>query len=494
MDKASPSPARIAAMVAFTMSCFGLLVFLWISFGGAVPLAPQSYRFHAQFDEAALLVDEAEVRISGLTVGHVKSKAYQPAGGVLVEMEIDRPFAPIPADARAVLRQKTLLGQIYVELTPGSPAAPRLPDGGRLAATSVEGTVEIDELIGTFDKPVRRAFQGFTKQAATAIDGNAENLNDALGSLPRFVGHGGDLLEVLDEQKPAVRLLVRNAGTVFDALSKREGELGSLVTNANGFFGALASRNDALAETIRVLPTFLAESKLTVERLQRFATDARPSVRDLIPAARRVKPTIQEMGALAPDLRALFSDLDVLISESDRTLPQGARFLQGRRAGLRGVAQLPARAQPVPLVCQLSAQPGGRLHHGRWREPERGAPGQARRRPPSLPPPVRDHQLARDRDPAHAPGVRPRQRLSRAQLPEALPPAGRSGGGRMQRGGRHQAQPLERQPAMLRAAQVAVQRRADPHARTRRSADRGRAEGQRGHQAGQALTSVRAAR
>lgn len=328
MDKAAPSPARIAAMVAFTMSCFGLLVFLWMSFGGAVPLAPQSYRFHAQFDEAALLVDEAEVRISGLTVGHVKSKAYQPSGGVLVEMEIDRPFAPIPADARAVLRQKTLLGQIYVELTPGSPTAPRLPDGGRLASTSVEGTVEIDELIGTFDKPVRRAFQGFTKEAATAIAGNAENLNDALGSLPRFVGHGGDLLEVVDEQKPAVRLLVRNAGTVFDALSKREGELGSLVDNANGFFGALASRNDALAETIRVLPTFLAESKLTVERLQRFATDARPPVQDLIPAARRVRPAINKMGALAPDLRTLFGDLDVLISESDRTLPEGARFLR----------------------------------------------------------------------------------------------------------------------------------------------------------------------
>jgi virulence factor Mce-like protein len=337
MDKSAPSPARILAMVAFAFSCFGLLVFLWISFGGSVPLAPQSYRFHAQFQEAALLVNEADVRISGLTVGHVKSKDYRPSGGVLVEMDIDPQFAPIPEDTRAILRQKTLLGQVYVELTPGSGTAEPLPDGGTLVSANVEDTVEIDEVIGTFDKPLRRAFQGFMKEAATAIEGNEENLNDALGSLPRFVLHGEDLLRVVDEQEPAVRLLVRNAGEVFDALSTREGELGSLVVNADTFFEALASRDDALAETIAVLPTFLSESRMTVERLERFSNDARPLVQDLTPAARNLKPAIQEMGGLAPDLKRLFGDLDVLIEESDETLPNAARFLRGAEPVFEGL-------------------------------------------------------------------------------------------------------------------------------------------------------------
>jgi virulence factor Mce-like protein len=337
MDKSAPSPLRILAMVAFALSCFGLLLFLWISFGGPVPLAAQSYRFHAQFREAALLVDEADVRISGLTVGRVKSKDYRPSGGVLVEMEVDPEFAPIPADTRAILRQKTLLGQIYVELTPGSASAPALADGGTLPPGAVEDTVEIDEVIGTFDKPLRRDFQGFMREAARAVEGNGENLNDALGTLPRFVLHGEDLLRVVDEQKPAVRLLVSNAGRVFDALSRREGELGSLVVNANAFFEALASRDDALAETISVLPTFLAESRMTVERLERFSTDTRPLVRDLTPAARRLRPAIGEMGDLAPDLRRLFGDLDVLIDESDETLPQASRFLRGAEPVFEGL-------------------------------------------------------------------------------------------------------------------------------------------------------------
>ena len=44
MNKAAPSPGRIAAMVLFTLSVFGLLLFLWLSFGGPVPLRPEGYR------------------------------------------------------------------------------------------------------------------------------------------------------------------------------------------------------------------------------------------------------------------------------------------------------------------------------------------------------------------------------------------------------------------------------------------------------------------
>jgi phospholipid/cholesterol/gamma-HCH transport system substrate-binding protein len=329
MNKEAPSIPRIAAMTAFALSCFGLLIFLWISFGGPTPLKPEAYRFKAYFDEAALLVDEADVRISGLNVGRVKSKELRRQGGTLVEMEVERDFAPIPADTRATLRQKTLLGQVYVELTPGSEEAPRLGEGQTLPRTSVEETTEIDELIGTFDRPTRRAFQGFTREIGRTIEGNEENLNDALGTLPSFVFRGRDLLAAVDRQEPAVQRLVRNAGVTFRALTEREGELRSLIVNANTFFGALASRRDALAETISILPVFLEESRLTFQRLESFATDAHPLVRDLIPVARDIKPTIRNVGRLSPDLRRLFQRLGVVIDESDATLPQARRIIRG---------------------------------------------------------------------------------------------------------------------------------------------------------------------
>ena len=109
MIKDSPSLGRIAAMAGFTLSCFGLLIFLWLSFGGPIPLKPEGYRFEASFREANLLVKEADVRIAGLNVGKVKAKKLE-NGETVAELELFPEYAPIPADTKALLRIKALLG------------------------------------------------------------------------------------------------------------------------------------------------------------------------------------------------------------------------------------------------------------------------------------------------------------------------------------------------------------------------------------------------
>src|SRR5919106_699683 len=93
METRPPTITQLLVAVAFALSCFALLLFLWISFGGPTPLKPKGYRVDVPFDEAS-------------------------------QLAIDDRYAPIPEDARAILRQKTLLGETYVELTPGSPGEP----------------------------------------------------------------------------------------------------------------------------------------------------------------------------------------------------------------------------------------------------------------------------------------------------------------------------------------------------------------------------------
>ncbi len=61
-------------MVAFAASCVGLLLFLWISFGGTIPFAPQGYRFSVEFNQAVQLGAQSDVRISGVSVGKVVSR------------------------------------------------------------------------------------------------------------------------------------------------------------------------------------------------------------------------------------------------------------------------------------------------------------------------------------------------------------------------------------------------------------------------------------
>src|SRR5215208_2413187 len=159
MQKAAPNFGRIALMAGFALSCVALVLFLWLAFGGPVPLKPKGYRVSASFTEAAQLSTEADVRISGVPVGKVK--AIEPdakTGRSLVTMALDAKYSPLPSDAKAMLRQKTLLGETYVELTPGTESARKIPEGGRLRLADVSETVELDEILRTFDPETRTAF------------------------------------------------------------------------------------------------------------------------------------------------------------------------------------------------------------------------------------------------------------------------------------------------------------------------------------------------
>src|SRR3954470_1722276 len=201
MIKEPPSLGRMIAMIVFAMSCFGLVIFLWLSFGGPIPLKPQAYRLTVDVPEAANLANESDVRMSGITIGKVKSKELDKgAVATKLTLDIDPKFAPLPKDTRFILRQKTLLGETYAELTPGDPHKGYLQDGGVIPRPSVEPTVELDEIFSAFDKPTRTAFQRWVAQSAKAIkgtrqnpDSTAQDLNDAFGNLGPFASDGADV-------------------------------------------------------------------------------------------------------------------------------------------------------------------------------------------------------------------------------------------------------------------------------------------------------------
>src|SRR5690349_14930653 len=102
MNKRAPSRIQIALLVAFTLTCFGILIYIWRSFGGPIPLAPKQYQVVAGFHEATSLSDTADVRVSGVRVGRVV-KLGESAGRTQATLQIDPRYAPIPRDTRAIL-------------------------------------------------------------------------------------------------------------------------------------------------------------------------------------------------------------------------------------------------------------------------------------------------------------------------------------------------------------------------------------------------------
>lgn len=328
MNKQVPTLGKLLIMVGFALSCFGLLLFLWLAFGGATPLKPKGYRVEVSFGEATQLAHEADVRISGVPVGKVKAiVANKLTGRSDATIELKPEYAPLPVDARAILRQKTLLGETYVELTPGSPNARKVSDNGRLPTGQVADTVELDEILRAFDPKTREAFQNWIQTQAQALNGRGPDLNAALGNLAPFARDTTKLLEILNSQKAGVRQLVRNTGEVFDALSERDGQLAGLITNSNRVFATTAARDQDLQAAFKALPTFERESQTTLKRLSKFSANANPVVTDLRPAAKQLSPTLQELSAIAPDLKALFRSIDPLVAASKEGLPATTEFL-----------------------------------------------------------------------------------------------------------------------------------------------------------------------
>jgi phospholipid/cholesterol/gamma-HCH transport system substrate-binding protein len=321
MIKQAPRVWQLAVMTAFALSCFGVLLWLWLSFGGTVPLQPQGYRFHVHFPEATQLAQQADVRISGVPVGKVVAIERGPDNRTDATLEMRADYAPVPRDARAMLRTKTILGETFVDLTPGNPRSGMLPDEGTLPHSAVAPTVELDEIFRAFDQPTREAFRTWMQSQAAASAGRGADINAAFAALPEFVSASDALLRELNAQEEAVSRTFAATGDFFDAISERDGQLRSLITDSNRLFRVTAERNREFAAIWEELPRFERESRLTLPRLTRFSEVGKPVAEQLQPAADEMAATFAAMGRQGREFKGFFRRLGPVITASKRGVP-----------------------------------------------------------------------------------------------------------------------------------------------------------------------------
>jgi virulence factor Mce-like protein len=319
--KTTPTPLRLAVMALFAFASFGGGLYLWLAFGGSSPLQTKGYRIHLPVPEATQLALQSDVRISGVNVGKVVKLSGGPGGRTDVTIQLRAKYAPVARDSHAMLRTKTLLGESYVSLTPGHKARGTIPEGGTLKPAQVQPTVELDEILSTFDPQTRRRFETWMQSQADAVSGRGADINAAFGQLPGFAEHFDTLLATLDAQGRAVQKTVSSTGDVFDAISSREGELRSLIVDADRLFSITGRRNQDLAAIFKALPGFERESTKTLPILTRLAKAGDPVVKQLQPAATQLAPTFASLHQLSPEFQGLFGKLNELVDASNKGLP-----------------------------------------------------------------------------------------------------------------------------------------------------------------------------
>lgn len=350
MVKQPPTLGRLLVMAFFALSCFGLLLYLWTSFGGTVPLEGRGYRIKISVAEGVQLSEQADVRISGVPVGRVV-KLVPERGRETATLEIDAKYAPLHTDVRAMLRQKTLLGETFVELTPGSADAPLISEGGTLAVGNAVATTELDEVIRAFVPQTRRDLEHWVTGWARALRGRTQDVSDILGNLAPAAANGASVLGILDAQRRAVSTLVRDSGVVFGALGRREATTRTLITASDDVLAATSARDRELTDTLRILPAFLRELRSTLEVAERAAAEAAPSLAALRPAAPLVRPVLAEAYALAPGLRRLLSEAGPVLDAAATGLPAATATIDAARPLLEILD--PVTRDLVPVVDYL---------------------------------------------------------------------------------------------------------------------------------------------
>jgi phospholipid/cholesterol/gamma-HCH transport system substrate-binding protein len=333
MQKRAPTLGNLLVIVLFALSCFGLLLFMWESFGGPVPLKSKSYRFTIAFPRTLLLAEQSDVRISGVPVGHVVSLKLGKDGRTHATIEIASKYAPIRSDMHAMLRQKTLLGETYVQLIPESRTAPPLKDEGELPNVQVEPSVTLDDVLSAFDTKTRKSFQVWMQSLAESFNHRGEQINASFASLLPFVESANKLVTVLDAQDGALRASIHNTGAVFDALTAREGQFRGLFANGERAIHGAAQASQAFAHAFQLLPPFERNSRGALRSLDSFATDAVPLLDQIRPAEEQLAPLLEATKPFAPQF--------------DQFLTSLGRFTKAAKKGLPTVKQFTKLTEPV---------------------------------------------------------------------------------------------------------------------------------------------------
>jgi phospholipid/cholesterol/gamma-HCH transport system substrate-binding protein len=297
---------EVLGIGAFTVAA-AVVFFYFLTLSGVGVIPRATYTLHVKVPNVVAMSNHADVREAGVQVGSVNGIAVAGDQAALT-LSLERRYAPVYADAQVQIRGKTLAGENYVALDPGSPKTGAIRNGGTLATRGPEAT-QLDQILSTFDAPHRRDVQRILDVLGAGIGGRGADLHGFLGGTADLVNNAAPVSSVLAAEHQQVASLIDDFGRVSDALGRRTADIRKLVTTARSASEAIAARDQQVRATLRALPGFLAQAKMTVSHLGAFSLGATPVMRDLRLATTALVPAVGELRPAASAATAIVHEL-----------------------------------------------------------------------------------------------------------------------------------------------------------------------------------------
>src|SRR5262245_40714553 len=293
--------AIVGLVLAGVFALTVILINQRTSLPGWVPvIGTDRFELKAEFSSAQAVTpgQGQSVDIAGIKVGEITAVNLE-NGHAVVSMEVDNKYAPlIHQDSSMLLRPKTGLNDMVLEVDPGTQASPRVKEGSTIPLASTEPQVNPDEILASLDADTQQFLKLLLANGAEALDpekGRDVQLSNALRRLEPFARDIARINGGLALRRANIARAIHNFQLVSTELGNKDQDVVDFVDSSDAALAAFAREEASIRGTLRELPGTLQETKAALTFANEFGIQSTQAGKKLLPGSQ----------ALGPALRAL---------------------------------------------------------------------------------------------------------------------------------------------------------------------------------------------
>jgi phospholipid/cholesterol/gamma-HCH transport system substrate-binding protein len=265
---------------------------------------------NAEFQTAqAVIAGQGQtVRVSGVEIGDIGAVELK-EGRALVRMDIRPEYKDlVHTNATALLRPKTGLKDMFIQLEPGTKDSPVAKEGWTIPVQATMPDVNPDEILGTLDADTRDYLRLLISDAGRGLKGRGSDLRDLFR---RFEPTHRDLAAVngaVAERRQNLRRLIHALNELNTELASHDDDIAQLVDSSAAVMSSFAAEEQNISSAVGELPSALRQTTDTLGRVESFAEVLGPATQALRPAARALDPANRAIRPFAREVTPLLAD------------------------------------------------------------------------------------------------------------------------------------------------------------------------------------------
>lgn len=282
----------IVAMVVFAAFTGGyVLSHERLTLPGWFPvIGHESFHLKAEFSTAQALTpgQGQSITIAGAKVGEIEAVELH-QGRATVSMELEPRYAKhIYRNATMLMRPKTPLKDMTIQVDPGSPSAGPVRRGETIPLAQTAPDVNFEQFLDSLDGETRSYLKALLAAAGGALNGNGRALSQDFRRFDPITRDLERISKYLEARHKDIAQSIHNFQLIMTAIGGRDKQLSQVIEASNKDFAVFSEEDQAVQRTLQLLPGALAK---TGHGLGKLAT-----------AAQIVGPTLKKLKGFANSL------------------------------------------------------------------------------------------------------------------------------------------------------------------------------------------------